>query len=223
MKYNIIIPYRKRKEHLNEFITRFTGFIKEHQLDIQIYVIEQLGADPFNRGALLNIGFLEACVTRPEGLMIFHDVDLYPTYWGSIRYEPRPHEVRHPIGTPLENVGGICCCWKKEYELVNGHPSYAGWGKEDTTFRSRLERHGIHIDETDIVPLYDTKRCYAPSHSRNVYMEGESCRRNTEAYHQEMATGISTNGLSSLSYNVYGRYDSIEYVHHMIVEIMKND
>ena len=30
MKYNFIIPYRNRKEHLDEFIKRFTDYLKEN-------------------------------------------------------------------------------------------------------------------------------------------------------------------------------------------------
>jgi hypothetical protein len=37
MKYNFIIPYRNRKEHLNEFIERFTKIINENKdLDFKI-------------------------------------------------------------------------------------------------------------------------------------------------------------------------------------------
>ncbi len=90
MKYNFIIPYRNRKEHLDEFIRRFSEIMKKNsELDMEFFIIHQMNAEEFNRGALLNIGFLEVCKTRPDGLFIFHDVDTYRTYWGSITYEAK--------------------------------------------------------------------------------------------------------------------------------------
>ena len=92
MKYNFIIPYRNRKEHLDEFIKRFTEMLKDKDIDAQFFVIHQINPREFNRGAMNNIGFLEICKIRPDGLFIFHDVDTYPTYWGSIKYEAAPGE-----------------------------------------------------------------------------------------------------------------------------------
>lgn len=98
MKYNFIIPYRNRKEHLNEFIERFTKIINENkELDIEFYIIHQCNEKDFNRGALNNIGFLEFCKTRSDGLFVFHDVDTYPTYWGSIQYDAPLHCFRRPV------------------------------------------------------------------------------------------------------------------------------
>lgn len=37
MKYNFIIPYRNRKEHLDEFIWRFTEFTKD--IDAEFYIV----------------------------------------------------------------------------------------------------------------------------------------------------------------------------------------
>lgn len=45
--YNFIIPYRDRKEHLDEFIKRFTSYT-----DATFYIIHQLLPGKFNRGAL---------------------------------------------------------------------------------------------------------------------------------------------------------------------------
>lgn len=39
MKYNFIIPYRNRKEHLDEFIRRFTDYLKDTDVDAQFYVV----------------------------------------------------------------------------------------------------------------------------------------------------------------------------------------
>jgi hypothetical protein len=201
MKYNFIIPYRNRKEHLDEFIKRFTEMVKDKSIDAQFYIIHQLHPGPFNRGALLNIGFMEACKTRSDGLFIFHDVDIYPTYWGSIDYRTAKHEVRHPVGLPNQNIGTICCFWKSEYEAVNGFPNYWGWGIEDVTIMYRLKRINIKINEQDIVDLKDRTKCICPVHERHT-TQNNTCNINTALHHEEMKSGKCTNGLSSIQYTL---------------------
>ena len=201
MKYNFIIPYRNRKEHLDEYIKRFTEMVKEG-IDAQFYVIYQIHPGAFNRGALMNIGFMEACKTRSDGLFIFHDVDIYPTYWGAIDYHTAKGEVRHPIGLKNENVGGICCFWKSEYEAVNGYPNYWGWGIEDVTLFYRLKRVHIKVDEHNIVDLKDVTKCICPVHTRDVAKEEVYANHNTTLHHEEMKSGQSKDGLSTLHYTV---------------------
>lgn len=201
MKYNFIIPYRNRKEHLDECIKRFTKMVNDN-IDAQFYIIHQIHPGPFNRGALMNIGFMEACQTRSDGLFIFHDVDIYPTYWGAIDYRTAKGEVRHPIGLKNENVGGICCFWKSEYEAVNGYPNYWGWGIEDVTLFYRLKKLHIKIDEHDIVDLNDTTKCICPVHTRDVVKEEVYANHNTALHHEEMKSVQSKNGLSSITYTV---------------------
>jgi len=205
MKYNFIIPYRNRKEHLHEFIKRFTEMVKDKSIDAQFYIIHQLHPGPFNRGALLNIGFMEACKTRSDGLFIFHDVDIYPTYWGSIEYRTAKGEVRHPIGLKNENIGGICCFWKSEYEAVNGFPNYWGWGMEDITIMHRLKKINSKIDEQDIVDFKDRTKCICPVHDRHT-TQNNTCNINTALYHEEIKSGQCTNGLSSIQYTLLSTF-----------------
>jgi hypothetical protein len=209
MKYNFIIPYRNRKEHLDEFIKRFTEYLKDIEIDTEFYVIHQIHPGEFNRGALKNIGFLEICKAniRSDGLFIFHDVDTYPTYWGSIQYDTKPNEIRHPIGLPNKNLGGICCFWKDEYEKVNGFPNYWGWGIEDVTIMYRAKKYNIHIDETNIVDLNNSKKCYNPKHYKNISKEYEYAKINTDLHKQEMSSGIISNGLSSIKYEVISQFE----------------
>lgn len=208
MKYNFIIPYRNRKENLDEFIRRFNEIMKINpELDIEFYIIHQIHPGDFNRGALNNIGFLEFCKTREDGLFIFHDVDTYPTYWGSILYDTKENQVRHPIGYKNENLGTICCFWKKEFEKVNGFPNYWGWGIEDVTLLYRVKKANIYIDENNIIDLNDTKRCYTPKHNRNIEKEELTCKNNTELHHQEMRLDMNTNGLSNLEYTIFGLFE----------------
>jgi hypothetical protein len=67
----IITPYRDRPDHLEKFIPHMNGFLP----DAKIVIVEQ-SADgrPFNRGKLLNVGFLETEATH----YCFHDVDMLP-------------------------------------------------------------------------------------------------------------------------------------------------
>jgi hypothetical protein len=207
MKYNFIIPYRNRKEHLDEFIRRFTEYLKDKDIDAQFYIIHQINPKEFNRGAMNNIGFLEVCKTRPDGLFIFHDVDTYPTYWGSIQYDTKPNEIRHPIGQKNHNLGLVACFWKNEYEKVNGFPNYWGWGIEDVTIMYRAKKLNIIIDENNIVDLNNSKKCYSPKHYRNVLKEYECANKNTELHHIEMKTNNSNNGLSDIEYEVLSSFE----------------
>lgn len=207
MKYNFIIPYRNRKEHLDEFIKRFTDYLKDKDVDVQFYILHQINPGEFNRGALNNIGFLEFCKTRPDGLFIFHDVDTYPTYWGSIIYDTCPGKIRHAFGIKSENIGGICCFWKNEFEKVNGFPNYWGWGIEDVTLMYRVKKHNIIIDESNIVDLNDSKRCFFPKHNKNLEKEELCAKKNIELHHKEINTGNVVNGLSNLEYEVLSTFE----------------
>ena len=207
MKYNFIIPYRNRKEHLDEFVRRFTGFLKDKEVDAQFYIIHQMNPREFNRGAMKNIGFLEFCKSRPDGLFIFHDVDSYPTYWGSIQYDTKLGEIRHAIGEKGQNIGGVCCFWKSEFENINGFPNYWGWGIEDVTIMYRAKKKNIPIDESNIVDLNDSKKCYNPKHYKNMGKENESCKKNTNLHNIEMNTENITNGLSDIEYEVLSSFE----------------
>ena len=209
MKYNFIIPYRNRKEHLDEFVRRFSSYLQgsEKDVDAQFYIVHQINPGEFNRGAMNNIGFLEFCKTRPDGLFVFHDVDTYPTYWGSISYNTPKGVARHALGLPYENLGGVCCFWKEEFERVNGFPNYWGWGIEDVTIRYRLQRLQIPIDENNIVYLEDTTKCYLPKHQRNVQREEDAAKRNTHQHLQEEQCNTMRNGMSNLDYKVLSTFE----------------
>ena len=65
----IVIPYRNRRAHLDCVLVRFADF--------PVVVVEQCDEHPFNRGALLNAGYVKA---REYGAqrIILHDCDLVP-------------------------------------------------------------------------------------------------------------------------------------------------
>jgi len=208
MKYNFIIPYRNRKEHLNEFINRFTEYLKDKDIDVQFYIIHQINVGEFNRGAMKNIGFLEICKTRPDGLFIFHDVDTYPTYWGSIPYEAKRGEFKRPVlNMASENLGLICSCWKEEFEKTNGFANYWGWGSEDGALYNRAKKLGIQIDEKNMLDYSNKKYVICEEHYRNVSKEHYYTAKNANLLDLEIKSGDSSNGLSNIEYEILSSFE----------------
>ena len=208
MKYNFIIPYRNRKQHLNEFINRFTEYLKDKDADVQFYIIHQINTGEFNRGAMKNIGFLEVCKIRPDGLFIFHDVDTYPTYWGSIPYEAKRGEFKRPVlNTGYENLGLICSCWKEEFEKTNGFANYWGWGPEDAALYNRAKKLGIPIDEKNMLDYTNKKYVICEEHYRNVSKQHYYAAKNGNLLDLEIKSGDSSNGLSNIEYEVLSSFE----------------
>lgn len=74
----IVIPYRKRANHLPIFLKNIHPLLIKQQADYGMFVVEQIADGLFNRAALMNIGFLEAQKMSHWDCFIFHDVDLIP-------------------------------------------------------------------------------------------------------------------------------------------------
>lgn len=50
--------------------------LQRQELDYQIFVVNQVDNNPFNRAKLLNVGFMEALKMYDWECFVFHDVDL---------------------------------------------------------------------------------------------------------------------------------------------------
>ena len=77
-KVALIVPYRKREENLKIFLNNIHPFLAKQQIDYGIYLVEPLPNVDFNRGLLMNIGFLESLKMSKNkwDCFILHDVDL---------------------------------------------------------------------------------------------------------------------------------------------------
>lgn len=74
----IIVPYRNRAKSLAIFLKNLHPFLMQQQIEYGIFVVEQTVGTKFNRGMLLNVGFLEANKFNTWNCYIFHDVDILP-------------------------------------------------------------------------------------------------------------------------------------------------
>ena len=76
----LIVPFRNREPNLKIFLNNLHRLLVKQQLDYGIYLIEPIQNVTFNRGLLMNIGFIESLkLTKNKwDCFIFHDVDLIP-------------------------------------------------------------------------------------------------------------------------------------------------
>ena len=78
-KVAIVVPHRNRTANLRLFVQHMHPFLSKQQLDYGIYLIEPVENVQFNRGLLMNIGFVESLKDRADWQChTFHDVDLLP-------------------------------------------------------------------------------------------------------------------------------------------------
>jgi hypothetical protein len=76
-KLGIIVPYRNRYEHLENFKNVITTYLDYTKTDYELIIVEQDDAKQFNRGMLLNIGFQYA-KQKKCNYVVFHDIDMLP-------------------------------------------------------------------------------------------------------------------------------------------------
>lgn len=91
----IIVPYRNRANQLPILLKNLHSLLMKQQIEYGIFVVEQTRSREFNRGALMNVGFLEAIKLNQWDCFIFHDVDLIPMDDRNLYNCPKPNQPRH--------------------------------------------------------------------------------------------------------------------------------
>ena len=59
-KLGVIVPYRNRPNQLKHFLNHIKLYLDKKDIDYEIIKVEQTDKKDFNRGKLLNIGFIKA-------------------------------------------------------------------------------------------------------------------------------------------------------------------
>ena len=78
-KLALLIPVRNRDEHLRMFLRHIHPFLQNQNLEYKVYVVNQTGDEPFNKGAVYNVAVIQALKDRDDWeCLILHDVDLLP-------------------------------------------------------------------------------------------------------------------------------------------------
>lgn len=132
----IIVPYRNRKDHLDQFIPHMRAYLP----DAKIVVVEQGEGKPFNRGKLINVGFKEICSTH----FIAHDVDLLPV---KVNYDQKPG-VTQLASSDIQRygyLGGVTMFDKETFERAGGYRNDYFHRAEDNEMNFNLHRLKIPI------------------------------------------------------------------------------
>jgi hypothetical protein len=153
-KITIVIIYRDRCEQIADFLVTVPAFLDSRGYDWSIIIAEQCNHSPFNRGFLINLGYLSGQDIFPnKHFTVFSDVDTYPVDNDmTLDYRGKWGAVRHVFCGYEENIGGIVCFDNRIFESINGFPNNLwGWGHEDFAAKRRLARKKLEVDRTTTV------------------------------------------------------------------------
>jgi hypothetical protein len=144
------VPYRARFEHLSIFVRHLHRFLSSYVHEV--VVCEQAGDGLFNRGMLLNAGFVVA--RNDADWVCFHDVDMLPD---SIRCDYScPIAFAHlarcveqfDYTCPYRNyIGGVLLATVGAFHAVNGFSNnYWGYGCEDDDLFCRIKASYLPLE-----------------------------------------------------------------------------
>jgi hypothetical protein len=167
-KLGIVVPYRNRFEHLVEFKDSIISYLENNGYsNYEVIIVEQDDAKLFNRGMLLNIGFIEAKNLKCN-YVVFHDVDMLPVDVDYSYSDTPLHLATDDI--PFESYfGGITLFPSELFEKINGFSNlYWGWGFEDDDLRYRCIKNNIPFQNViadtftnEILPIFNGVDAYA--------------------------------------------------------------
>ena len=157
-KLGIIVPYRDRVNQLLIFKRAISDYLSDKNINYELIIVEQDGAKIFNRGKLLNIGFLYAKKLKCD-YVVFHDIDMMPI---NVDYSYSPYPVQ--LSTKFfsndstfnrivfdEYFGGVTLFPSDIFETINGYPNeYWGWGYEDNDLLFRCRQYNVDLYEKKI-------------------------------------------------------------------------
>ena len=192
-KLGIIVPYRNRYAQLYEFKQSIKDYFRKLDIDYSIIVVEQDDAKLFNRGKLLNIGFLEAKKLKCD-YICFHDVDMLPSKVDYSYSNVPIHMATTLISSdnthrPIfdQYFGGVTLFPIELFEKINGYSNnYWGWGFEDDDLLWRCLHHNLPCDTT-LLKNSGPKTASLKFNGNNSYVE----LRNTINFKKDFTIYIS--------------------------------
>jgi predicted glycosyltransferase involved in capsule biosynthesis len=185
-KLGIIIPYRDRYEQLIGFKKTLIEYLNSKGIDFELIVVEQDDAKIFNRGKLLNIGFIYAKKLKCN-YVVFHDVDMLP-----LDVDYSYSEIPLLLASNFKTTDGIKKVSSDQYfsgvtlfpielfEKINGYSNeYWGWGYEDDDMLYRCQISDIPLDKKEI-PQMGGNTAALKFNGENAYVKGRNVIGNSK-------------------------------------------
>lgn len=153
-KLGVIVPFRNRHKHLKSFLSGIQKYLDSKGIDYVVIVVEQDDAKLFNRGMILNVGFMYAKKYKCD-YVVFHDVDMIPIkvdygygdYPIHMATNFRYSDSKSLRETFKEYFGGVTLFPVEDFEKINGYSNkYWGWGFEDDDLLFRCKLKNIKLD-----------------------------------------------------------------------------
>ena len=134
----IIVPYRNREEHLSKFLS----FMHERYSTMRICIVEQTEGKPFNRGKLLNIGYLE----NKNSHYVFHDVDMLPMNVNYLlKYNIPILQLAKSKIQLFDYLGGVTRFTYTSFKKAGGYHNDYFHRAEDNEMMFNLKRLGMNV------------------------------------------------------------------------------
>nr|XP_002125920.1 beta-1,4-galactosyltransferase 1 [Ciona intestinalis] len=152
--FAIIVPFRDREQHLRFFLFYIHPLLQRQRTCYTIIVVEQDDDKTFNKGKMMNSGFLYANSIGDFDCYIFHDVDMIAENDRNI-YQCKEKKVAHLVWQMdkydyeipyYDYIGGVLAFTKEQFITVNGFSTmYEGWGGEDDDMMKRIWAKGYEL------------------------------------------------------------------------------
>jgi len=221
-RLNIVVPYRDRANHLVQFVSHLRGYFSRDKVDkdipYRVTIVEQEQGLPFNRGALLNIGFLLG--ETESDYTCFHDVDYLPI-WADYSWvdaptpilwygaEQRPVAPGRSTAVVTHNLetyfGGVLLVPNDQFRKVNGYANdYWGWGFEDVDLRTRFLATGTILQRRKgtYVPLDHDNQGFKVDGSPSPIM---GVNKQLFEHRVNMIAKLTEEGLTTTAFSVLER------------------
>ncbi len=185
-KLGVIVPYRHRYYHLLAFKKEISDYLDSKNIPFELIVVEQDDGRNFNRGMLLNIGFVKAKYLKCD-YVVFHDVDMIPIdvdysyseYPVHLANNFEPNDIRIVFD---EYFGGVTIFPVEIFERINGFSNeYWGWGFEDDDLLYRCKSNNVDLDIKEIKqPGGNSAALKFNGHNSIVKTENLTFKRNND-------------------------------------------
>lgn len=207
-RLTVIVPFRDRFDELLRLAPHLHRFLRRQGVRYRLVVVNQVDSLRFNRGSLINAGFLESEASCDYIAM--HDVDLLPLNPALSYAFPSgggPHHLAAPGLHPRYHyptfVGGILLLSTAKFRQLNGISNrYWGWGLEDDEFYARIRDAGFNVTRP-VGLTTGTKDTFYHLHDR-LHRPRDTAR--TSQQRRENRRRDRRTGLGDIRYRVEARH-----------------